>query len=111
MQRLQKVNVQQFKYYDVNHHSKSYIMNDLMLLSIKNFKQKQFSKKLLHRFINLFRMKNKNDKQAYRLTLSNIYCIHNIFHMSFLKLYLHRAKDQKTKVMMQVSKLIDNIEQ
>ena len=111
MQRLQKTSVQRIKSYNVNHQSKSYAVNDLILLSIKNFKQKRFSKKLLYKFSNLFRMKNKIDEQTYRLTLSNIYHIHNIFHMSFLKSYLHRVDDQKTKVMMQISKFINDIEQ
>ena len=54
MQRLQRVSKQQTKYYNVNYQLKSYIVNDLMLLLIKNLKQKQLSKKLLHKFIKLF---------------------------------------------------------
>ena len=111
MQRLQKVSAQQIKYYNVNHQSQSYVVNDLMLLLIKNFKQKRPNKKLSHRFVNLFRMKNKINEQTYCLTLSNIYCIYNIFHVSFLKSYLHRANDQETKVMIQVPKLINDIKQ
>ena len=38
MQRLQKTSVQQIKYYNVNHQSKSYIVNDLILLSTRNLK-------------------------------------------------------------------------
>ena len=45
-------------------------------------------------------MKNKIDEQTYRLTLSNIYRIHNIFHVLFLKSYLYRVDDQETKVIM-----------
>ena len=100
MQRLQKASAQQTKYYNVNHQSKSYAVSDLMLLSIKNLKQKRLSKKLLHKFINSFRMKDKINEQTYRLTLFNTYRIHNIFHVSLLKSYLHRADDQETKVMM-----------
>ena len=111
IQRLQKASAQQIKYYNVNHQSKSYAVSDLMLLSIKNFKQKRFSKKLLHKFIDSFRMKNKIDEQTYRLTLSNIYRIHNIIHMSFLKSYLHRVDDSKRKIMIRISKFINNIEQ
>ena len=111
MQRLQKVSAQQIKYYNVNHQLKSYVVNDLILLSIKNFKQKRLNKKLLHRFINSFRMKNTINEQMCRLTLSNIYCLYNIFHVSFLKSCWHRVDDQKTKVMMQVSKFINDIEQ
>ena len=111
MQRLQKVSAQQTKYYNASHQSKSYAVNDLMLLSIKNLKQKRLNKKLSHRFVDSFRMKNKIDEQTYRLTLSNTYSIYNIFHMSFLKSYLHCVDDQETKVMMQASKLINDIEQ
>ena len=100
MQRLQKTSADHIKYYNINYQSKSYAVNDLILLSIKNFKQKRLSKKLLYRFVDSFRMKNKIDEQTYCLILSNIYCIYNIFYMLFLKSYLHRIDDQKTKIMM-----------
>ena len=99
MQRLQRVSVEQIKYYNVNHKSKKYVVSDLILLLIKNFKQKWFSKKLSHKFIESFRMKNKIDEQMYCFTLFNIYRIHNIFYVSFLKSYLHRADNAKTKTM------------
>ena len=86
-------------------------MNNLILLLIKNLKQKRLSKKLSHKFIKSFKMKNKIKKQMYRFTLSNIYRIHNIFHVLFLKSYLHRADNIKTKTMIQASKLIDDIKQ
>ena len=111
MQRLQWVNVKQIKYYNVNHKLKKYIVSDLILLSIKNFKQKWLSKKLSHKFIESFWMKNKIDEQTYRLTLFNIYRIHNTFHVSFLKSYLHRADDAKIKTMMQTLKFIDDTKQ
>ena len=100
IQRLQRVSEQQTKYYNANHQSKNYAVNDLMLLSIKNLKQKRLSKKLSHKFVRSFRMKNKIDEQAYRLMLLNIYRIYNTFHVSFLKLYLHRADDLKAEVIM-----------
>ena len=56
-------------------------------------------------------MKIKINEQTYRLTLSNIYRIYNIFHVLFLKLYLHREDDLKAKVIMQASKLIDDTKQ
>ena len=111
MQWLQRVSVKQIKYYNVNHKSKKYIVSDLILLSIKNLKQKRLSKKLSHKFVESFWMKNKIDEQTYRFILFNIYRIHNTFYVSFLKLYLHRADDAKTKTMMQVSKFIDDTKQ
>ena len=59
MQRLQKANVQQIKHYNINYQLKSYAVSNLMLLSVQNFTQKRFNKKLLYKFIDLFRMKNK----------------------------------------------------
>ena len=52
-----------------------------MLLLIRNLKQKQLSKKLSHKFVKLFRVKDKINEQTYRLTLSNIYRIHNTFYV------------------------------
>ena len=78
-----------------------------MLLLTKSFKQKQLSKKLLYRFVKLFRIKNKINKQVYHLILLRIYCIYNIFYISLLKSYLHCADDLKIEIIMQVSKLID----
>ena len=82
-----------------------------MLLSIKNLKQKRLSKKLLHKFVKSFRMKNKINEQAYRLTLLNIYRIYNTFYVSFLKSYLHRADNLKVEAIMQALKLINDTEQ
>ena len=62
MQRLQRANVEQTKYYNVNHKLKKYVVSDLILLSIKNLKQKRSSKKLSHKFVESFRMKNKIDE-------------------------------------------------
>ena len=108
---MQKVSAQQTKYYNINHQSKNYVVNDLTLLLIKSFKQKWLNKKLLYKFIDSFRMKNKINKQTYHLTLFNVYCIRNIFLVLLLKSYLHRVDDSKTKVMMRFSKFINNIEQ
>ena len=111
MQRLQRVSAEQTKYYNVNYKSKKYVVSDLILLSTKNLKQKRFNKKLSHKFIELFQMKNKIDEQTYRFILFNIYRIHNTFHVSFLKSYLHRVDDAETKTMMQASKLINDTKQ
>ena len=86
-------------------------MSDLMLLLIKNLKQKQLNKKLSHKFVRLFRMKDKIDEQIYCLTLLNIYCIYNTFYVLLLKSYLHCANDLKAEIMMQISKLINDTEQ
>ena len=111
MQRLQRANAEQTKYYNANHKSKKYAVGDLILLSTRNLKQKRPSKKLSHRFVGPFRVENKIGEQAYRLTLPNTYRIHNTFHVSLLEPYLHRAGDAETEAMMQAPELIDDTEQ
>ena len=95
--RLERVDVEQTKYYNRKHKSMFFDINNLMMLSTKNLKQKRFFKKRSHKFVESFKVKNKIESQIYRLTLSNIYRIHNIFHVSLLKSYRHRVDDKKTK--------------
>ena len=79
------------------------------MLSIKNLKQKRSNKKLSNKVIDLFIIRNIVDKQAYRLTLSSIYRIYNVFHMSLLELY--RRRDNSTMLVYTAAKLIDNKEE
>ena len=72
-------------------------MNDLIILIIKNLKQKCLSKKLFYKFVNFFRIINKIKTQIYRLLLSIIYRIHNIFYISLLKPYHNRDCDNASK--------------
>ena len=89
----------------------TFAIDDLIMLFIKNLKQKRFSKKLSHKFAKSFKIENKIDSQTYKLILFNIYRIHNTFHVSLLKKYHHRVGDKETKTMFQVSKLIDDNKQ
>jgi hypothetical protein len=43
------------------------------MLSIKNLKQKRLNKKMSHKYVESFRIKNKSKTQVYRLILLNIY--------------------------------------
>ena len=92
--RLKKVAEYQTKYYNKNHKSKEFAVDELILLFIKNFNQKRSSKKMFFKFAKSFRIENKVEKQTYRLTLSFTYRIHNIFHVFLLKSYHHRADDK-----------------
>ena len=111
MQRLEHVSVEQTRYYNRKYKSTFFKIEDLMILSTKNLKQKRSFKKLSHKYVESFKIENKIEAQIYRLTLSNIYRIHNIFHVSLLKSYRHRVDDKKTKQMMQTSNLIDDEKQ
>jgi len=57
------------------------------MLATRNLKQKRFSKKTSHKFVKLFKIKNIIKTQIYRLILSTIYRIYNIFYISFLNFY------------------------
>jgi len=83
-------------------------MKKLIMLSTRNLKQKRFSKKMSHKYVESFRIKNKIETQAYCLILLNIYRIYNTFHVLLLELYLHRVDNKQAKQMLQASKLIDN---
>ena len=80
------------------------------MLIIKNLKQKRSSKKLFHKFINFFRIVNKIKTQTYRLFLSIIYRIYNIFYVFLLKPYYNRDCGDASKSFMQVFEFIDNDE-
>ena len=85
-------------------------MSDLIILTIKNLKQKRSNKKLFHKFINFFRIVDKIRAQVYRLLLSIIYRIYNIFYVFLLKSYYNRDCDDASKSFMQILELIDNDE-
>ena len=80
------------------------------MLTIKNLKQKRSSKKLFHKFISLFRIVDKIKTQAYRLLLSIIYRIYNIFYIFLLKPYHNRDCDNASKSFIQVFEFIDDDE-
>ena len=80
------------------------------MLIIKNLKQKRSNKKLFYKFINLFRIVNKIKTQVYRLLLSIIYRIYNIFHIFLLKPYYNRDCDNALKFFIQILEFTDNNE-
>ena len=106
-QRLKHAIVQQTKYYNQKHKSIFYSINNLIILFTKNLKQKRFNKKLFHKFVDFFKIKNKIKFQIYCLTFFIIYRIYNIFYIFLLKQYYYRVDDTKTKFMLQISKFIN----
>ena len=109
--RLKYVNFKQTKYYNKKYKFMKYHISDLIILSIKNFKQKRFNKKISYKFVTFFKIKNKTNAQIYRLTLFIIYRIHNIFHVFLLKKYYYRVDDQMTKQIIQTFDLINDKKQ
>jgi len=63
-----------------------------MLLSVKNLKLRQPSKKLLEKYIGPFVVVKAVRAQAYRIRLLPKYRIYNVFHVSLLKPYRSRPR-------------------
>ena len=85
--RLKYVNFKQTKYYNKKYKFIKYYMNNFVILSIKNVKQKRFNKKISYKFVEFFKIKNKISAQIYRFTLFITFRIHNIFYIFLLKKY------------------------
>ena len=60
--RLKKVAEYQTKYYNKNYKSREFVVDELILLSIKNFNQKRSSKKMFFKFVKSFKIENKIEK-------------------------------------------------
>ncbi len=52
---------------------KNFVVKKLIILLTRNLKQKKSSKKILYKYIKLFRIKNKIEIQIYCFILFNIY--------------------------------------
>ena len=110
-ERLKKAAEYQAKYYNKNHKPREFAVGELVLLSTRNLNQKRPSKKMSPKFAGPFRIEDKIGKQAYRLTLPSTYRIHNVFHVSLLEPYHHRAGGKDAHEFMQAPDLIDDDEQ
>ena len=65
---------------------------------------------MFFKFAKSFKIEYKIEKQAYWLTLSSTYQIHNVFYVFLLKLYHHKIDDKDAHEFMQVSNLINDDE-
>ncbi len=93
MQWWQNVINAQTKYYNWKHKFKFFNVDDLIMLSAKNLKQKKLSKKLSNKMIEFFHIQEFINKQMYHLDLLIIYKVHSVFHMFLLKSYNCRLND------------------
>ena len=109
-QRYQNVVKMQAKYYDAKHKPQTYNVGDLVMLSMKNLHLKRPSRKMSHKFIGPFRIKDLVRTQAYRLTLPSTYQIHDVFHVSYLEPYNRRQGDGSTPTL-QPPELMDDGEE
>ncbi len=97
----------QTKYYNWKHKFKFFNVDDLVMLSAKNLKQKKLSKKLSNKMIELFHIQKLINKQTYNLDLSIIYKVYSVFHVFLLESYNRRLNDDSILNFL-VLKLIDD---
>ena len=90
----ERVVASQVRAYNKRHQPKSYWVGDLMLLLTKNLSQKHPHKKLSHKFAESFCICDIIGQQVYCLSLFISYQIHNVFHVSYLKLYSQHLNNE-----------------
>ena len=88
----------QQKYYNKRHHLREFYKKDFVLLNIKNLQTIRPNKKLSHKYIRLFHIKESVETQTYYLSLLILYQIHLIFHVFLLKSYKSRGEEKKTHI-------------
>jgi hypothetical protein len=81
--------------YNKKHKSISFRPGEKVLLSSKNFRVRKSCKKLIERYLGLFKVEQPVGKNAYRLILSESYNrMHNTFHVSLLEFYNRRPGNE-----------------
>ena len=85
--RLNQAVEQQAKWYDARHKPVSYREGDLVLLSTANLQVRGTPAKLKRKFAGPFRITECIGSQSYRLDLPTTWRVHNVFHVSLLKIW------------------------
>ena len=88
----------QQKYYNKKHHFREFYKRDLVLLNTKNLQIIRLSKKLSHRYIRPFHIKEPVETQVYHLSLPTSYQIHPVFHIFLLKPYENRDGEMEAHI-------------
>ncbi len=91
--RLAKTNVDYVTQHDKRHFAKTYFINQLIWLNVKNIQIKKSFKKLEVKRYKLYRILKHLSRQVYHLKLSSKTCIHSIFNVSLLKSICLRKKE------------------
>jgi hypothetical protein len=96
--RLKEARKNQAKYYDEKHTLRIFNVENNILLNFKNIHTSRSFKKLDHKYYESFEMQDLVDKQAYRLSLSHTFRIHNVFHVFLLKSFKRRFDEVITSL-------------
>ena len=85
--RVNQAVEQQAKWCDACHKLVSYRERDLVLLSIANLEVRGTPAKLKRKFARPFRITECIGSQSYRLDLPTTWQVHNVFHVSLLRIW------------------------
>ena len=99
IKRLRSVQETQARYHDKKTISRTFQLENKIMLSIKNLKNARSKKKLFYKFIGSFEVVDVMSAQTYRLRLFEKWRIHFVFHVSLLKSYHENASITKSKNM------------
>ena len=86
-QNMNKAQERMKKYEDRRCRLINFEEGDRVLLSTQNLRFKNIPNKLRQRFVGPFRVEEKIGKSAYKLGLPDRWKIHDVFHVSLLKLW------------------------
>jgi hypothetical protein len=94
--RLKASTEYQTKYYNKHHKPMEYNAGDMVMLSSKNISLARPNKKLSHKFLGPFQVKEPVGSQAYKLILPKSFGrTHPVFHVSLLEPYRRRPGEEQ----------------
>ncbi len=97
--RLAETNVDYATQHDKRHSAKTYFIDQLMWLNVKNIQIKKSFKKLEVRRYESYRILKHLSRQVYHLKLFSKTCIHSIFNVSLLKSFCSRERKLNESLM------------
>lgn len=98
-EHLRSAQETQARTYNKKHTHVTFQPGDHVLLSAKHLRLHLPSRKMTARFIGPFEVLSAVGTQAYRLRLPPTYRMHNVFHVSLLRRYLHRKDEPQDNVL------------
>lgn len=105
-----KASATQARGYNRTHKPRTFNIGDQVLLSAKNLRIKQPSRKLSSRYIGPLKVLDAVGTQAYRLALPSSYRVHNVFHVSLLEPY-HPRDAKAADAIMPLPELVEGEEE